>query len=266
MQVFHLHPQGAVHDHQAFRAHIQRMTSAIRDTSRRPRYLQVRERLVERIQSGAWAPGQPIPSEFDIAHEFGVSQGTARMAVAALASENIVVRRQGLGTFVYEHTPGDDLMRFSRLFDTRHQRIDPGAQSGRPVRTAANRRECRELKLAAGSDVLRVARVRLRDGKPFVLERISLPALLFPDLASREKVPAALYELYQKSYGVHVVRAEERLSAVAADRRAAKALGIGVGTPLLRIERIATALVDKPVEWRVSLCYLGDAHYLTRLE
>jgi GntR family transcriptional regulator len=236
------------------------------DRARRPRYLQVREQLVERIQSGSWAPGQPIPSEFDIAHEFGVSQGTARMAVAALAAEKIVVRRQGLGTFVHEHTPEDEQARFSRLFDARHCRIDAGSSSTRPMRARANRTECRELRLAAGSEVLRLTRVRMRDGTPFVLERISLPAMLFPDLASREKVPATLYELYQKSYGVHVVKAEERLSAVAADRLAAKALGVATGTPLLRIERVATALVDKPVEWRVSVCYLADAHYLARLD
>jgi GntR family transcriptional regulator len=114
--------------------------------------------------------------------------------------------------------------------------------------------------------VLRIGRVRLRGGRPFAVERISLPDALFRGLAHRAELPDSLYELYQKSYGVLVVGVEERLTAVVADRPAATALGIAPGTPLLRIERVAVALDGKPVELRVSLCYLADAHYRARLK
>src|SRR5258706_2679685 len=80
-------------------------------------YAQVRERLIERIRSGEWKPGQLIANEFEIAAEFGVSQGTARKAIGDLASEGLVVRRQGRGTFVVEHTPAHVLFRFFNLFD-----------------------------------------------------------------------------------------------------------------------------------------------------
>ncbi|HWE17068.1 MAG TPA: GntR family transcriptional regulator [Hyphomicrobiaceae bacterium] len=242
------------------------MTSSDRDTARHPRYLYVRQRLAERIQSGAWRAGELIPSEFDIAHEFGVSQGTARAAVAALAAERIVARRQGLGTFVYEHTPGEELSRFSCLFDHKQVRINSGSRYGRFVRASADRRERRRLRLGEGSKVLRIGRVRLRGSKPFVVEKISLPDDLFRGLVDRAELPDSLYELYQKAFGVLVVEVEERLSAVTAERSAATALGIAIGTPLLRIERVAVALEDKPVELRVSLCYLADAHYLARLK
>jgi GntR family transcriptional regulator len=221
---------------------------------------------MERIQSGAWAPGQLIPSEFHIAQEFGVSQGTARMAVAALATDNVVVRRQGLGTFVYEHTPEDERGRFVRLFDARQERIEVDARSSRPVRAVANGIERRKLRLGKTAKVFRLSRVRTRNGSPFVVERIILPERLFPRFVRHERLPDTLYELYQKSYGVLVIEAEERLTAVSADRSVAKALGIAAGTPLLRIERLALALQGLPVEWRVSLCHLADAHYLARLK
>jgi GntR family transcriptional regulator len=236
------------------------------DGSRRPRYLHVREQLAERIQSGAWAPGQLIPSEFDIAKRFGVSQGTARIAVTALVAENVVVRRQGLGTFVYEHTREEELERFFRVFNGR-QRVDSESRSWRPVPACANSAECRELDLAPGSRVLRIRRVRLRDGAPFILERISLPEALFPGLAAHDELPDGLYGLYQQSWAVMVVEAEERLTVTLADRTTAKALKIAAGTPLLKIERVALALGGKPVEWRVSLCHLSaEAHYLARLK
>jgi len=83
----------------------------------RPLYAQVRDELIERIRSGVWKPGQLIPNEFDIAAEFGVSQGTARKAIEALASERLVLRRQGRGTFVVEHTPAHVLFRFFNIMD-----------------------------------------------------------------------------------------------------------------------------------------------------
>jgi GntR family transcriptional regulator len=237
------------------------------DGGRRLRYLHVREQLVKRIQSGAWPAGQLIPSEFDIARQFGVSQGTARMAVTALVAENVVTRRQGLGSFVYELTREEELARFSRVFDGERQRVDADSRTWRPVLATSTRVERRELGLAPENRVLRIRRVRMRDGAPFALERISLPEALFPDLAACAELPDTLYGMYQKSCAVMVVEAEERLTAVLADRGAAKALRIAAGRPLLRIERVAFDLQKRPVEWRVSLCNLAaDAHYLARLK
>jgi GntR family transcriptional regulator len=236
------------------------------DESGNPRYLHVREQLVQCIQSGAWAPGQLMPSEFDIARRFGVSQGTARVAVTALVAENIVTRRQGLGTFVYEHTQEGELARYFCLFNGR-KRMDTDIRSWGPVSARASRAECRELNLARGSSVLRIRRVRLRDGVPFALESISLPEALFRNLAARKGLPDTLYGLYQESCVVTVVEAEERLTTLLADRTSAKTLKIAAGTPLLRIERVAFDLRGNPVEWRVSRCHLAaDSHYLARLK
>jgi GntR family transcriptional regulator len=80
-----------------------------------PLYAQVRQLLRERIRSGTWRPGQLLPNEFEIADEFGVSQGTARKALDALAQDGLVVRRQGRGTFVVEHTPAHVMFRLFHL-------------------------------------------------------------------------------------------------------------------------------------------------------
>lgn len=230
----------------------------------RPLYEQVRAALLDRIRSGEWKAGQLIPNEFQIAAEFKVSQGTARKAVAALAAENLVVRRQGRGTYVYEHTPDDILFRFLNLFDDSGTRITPAGRSMRRGAGKANRLERRALGLPEGARVIRIDRIRTRGRGPIITECVVLPETTFPGLGSGPEVPDSFYDVFQKTYGVLVTRTEERLTAVAADAKAASDLGIAVGAPLLRIERTAFTLDERAVEWRVSLCHLVRAHYLAR--
>jgi len=233
-------------------------------TDVRPLYAKVRGELVERIRSGVWKPGQLIPSEFEIAAEFGVSQGTARKAISALAAERLVMRQQGRGTFVVEHTPAHVLFRFFNMFDADGELITPDSVDASATVARANASEAAALRLDAGADVVRIARVRTRRGSPFIRESIALPHQLFPDLAQTPKLPNTLYDLFQKSYGILLVRTEDRLSAAAADPDTAAALGLAAGAPLLRIERLAFGLDARPIEWRVSLCHLQAGYYLAR--
>ena len=59
--------------------------------------------MIQRVVSGDWKPGELLPSEMKLAVEYHVSQGTVRKALDELTAENVVVRRQGRGTFVAEH-------------------------------------------------------------------------------------------------------------------------------------------------------------------
>jgi len=68
-----------------------------------PLYQQIKVLILQSLQSGEWKPGDVIPSEMDLAARFRVSQGTVRKAIDELAAENLVVRRQGKGTFVATH-------------------------------------------------------------------------------------------------------------------------------------------------------------------
>lgn len=234
-------------------------------SDKRPLYARVYAELVERIRSGRWKPGQLIPNEFEIAAEFGVSQGTARKAISELAAEQLVMRRQGRGTFVVEHTPANVLFRFFNMFDETGKPLIPDSRDSRCSLVARPSSEERAaLGLGKDEGVIRIARTRMRDDRPFIVETITLPAAPFPGLADRTDVPNTLYDLFQKVYGVLLTRTADRLSAVAADAPTAATLGVLEGHPLLRIDRIAYALDDQPIEWRVSLCRLEAGYYLAR--
>ncbi|MCB1511414.1 MAG: GntR family transcriptional regulator [Hyphomicrobiaceae bacterium] len=227
----------------------------------RPLYAQVRDALKQDIQEGAWKPGDMLPSEFELAAAYGVSQGTVRKALDALTREHVLVRRQGIGTFVSAHTPADVLFRFFQFRDTHGERVIP---ESRPIRTSlgkATRAERDKLGLTEGATVIRHVRIRLSGGHPFIYETIVLPEAIFPGLGAETALPNTLYDKFQSDYGVTVATAHEQLATAAAAGRAAASLGVPAGTPLLRIDRRTVALDGRVIEWRLSLCHLDGLHY-----
>jgi GntR family transcriptional regulator len=234
----------------------------------RPLYGQVKDLMIQRLVSGEWRPGALLPSENRLAETFMVSQGTVRKALDELAAENLVVRRQGKGTFVATHTAHRALFHFFHLVDQDDHRQLPDSQLLSSVRKSATPQERTNLGLVAGAGVIRVRRVRLLNGHPTIIEKIVVSSDVFPGLgqSSGNALPNSLYQLYEEKYGVIIHRAIEHLRAVKATRQDAKALGIAPDLPLLEIDRIALSLDRRPVEWRVSRCDTRYHDYLSILD
>lgn len=230
-----------------------------------PLYAQVKTLITDRLIAGRWRAGEMLPSEFQLADEFGVSQGTVRKALDALAADNVVVRRQGRGTFVAEHDDHRALFHFFHLVGPDGERRLPESRLISVRKGLAGRMEAGRLGIGRGTPVIRIRRVRLLDGRPVIAETIAVPQKLFPDLADLDEVPNTLYDLYERRYGITVARAVERLAAVAADDRDAKLLEVDPATPLLEIDRTARALDGSVVEWRISRCLSTTHHYRVEL-
>jgi GntR family transcriptional regulator len=229
-----------------------------------PLYAQVKAQLIERIQSGDWKPGELIPNEFVLAKDLGVSQGTVRKALGEMTAEKLLLRRQGRGTFVAQHTPESTMFRFFNFYDENGGHVAPETIWVRSRSGVAKPGERLKLWLESGDRVVRISRLRGRDGRPFAYEEICVPEALFPGLADCE-IPNTLYDHFQRNYGVTVTGGEEKLTAVAAPEQQAGHLDVAVGAPLLQLDRQTFSLDGRPVEWRLSLCALANAHYLVRL-
>lgn len=233
-----------------------------------PLWRQIRALMVRELESGAWKPGEAIPSELELAARYRVSQGTARRAIDALADENLVVRRQGKGTFVATHTEERVSMpRFLRM--RRDDGVDeyPASRLIDVRRAKAGAEAARQLDLKPGEGVLVLRRVLELGGAPVVLDEITLPAALFRGLtkARAEAYRGSMYGFFETGFGVRMLKARERLKAIAADPASAALLGVEPGTPLLAVERVTTTYGDRPVELRRGLCATGRCHYLNVL-
>ena len=227
----------------------------------RPLYRQVYDYLVRQIATGVWRPAEALPSEQDLAVELGVSQGTVRKALDVVAAEKLVERRQGKGTYVAEQTQERALFRFFRWAYPGGQRAIPTSMGETVKRRSSTSDEQKKLHLRENAKVIEISRRRLIDGKPAIVETIVVPVTLFPDLDKRVPLPNTLYSLYQSAYGINIVAVEEEVRAELVRKDDAKKLNLPVGSPLLRIDRIAIALDGSRVELRVSRCNNRDLVY-----
>ncbi len=227
-----------------------------------PLYRQIKARLVRELQGGVWKPAEAIPSEHELAQRFKVSQGTVRKAVDELAAEHLLVRRQGKGTFVATHAEQTVQYRFLRLTPDAGDSLPMDRRLLDCIRLRAPSDVARALALKAGAAVLRVRRVLLTQ-RPVVFDEIWLPAHLFKGL-NAERLAAyegPLYGLFEAEFGVRMVRAEEKIRAVAADADTAAVLALAPQTPLLCVERLSFTYADSPVELRRGLYDTRHHHY-----
>ncbi len=158
-----------------------------------PLYQQIKGLILQSLQSGEWKPGEAIPSEMDLAARYRVSQGTVRKAIDELSAENLVVRRQGKGTFVATHAEQHVQYRFLKL-----QPDNGSVQSEGPAqrtiidckRSRASADVARALSLRSGDPVLQVRRVLSFANVATILEDLWLPgSLQRTDRRALEQLP-----------------------------------------------------------------------------
>jgi GntR family transcriptional regulator len=230
-----------------------------------PLYQQIKGLILQSLQAGEWKPGEAIPSEMELAARFRVSQGTVRKAIDELAAENLVVRRQGKGTFVSTHAEQQVRYRFLKLVpDSDRDEIGPATRSVldcRRVRASAE--VARALQLRTGDAVVQVRRVLAFGGVPTILEDLWLPGNAFKGLTAEQMAghQGPTYALFELAFGVRMVRAEEKIRAVAADAQQANLLAVAPGAPLLSVERLSYTYNDVPMELRRGLYRTDTRHY-----
>jgi len=232
-----------------------------------PLYRQIKNLILQGLASGEWRPGEAIPSEAELAVRFNVSQGTVRKAIDEMAAENLVVRKQGKGTYVASHNDPRAFFRFLRVVPNEGGVAVPQSVPLECWRAKAGQEAARILEIPLGASINIVRRLLRFDTKPVVLDEIYLPGEVFQGLTLEvlQDNQDSLYTLFETRFGVRMIRAEERIRAVAADRASAELLTVEEGSPLLSVERVTYTYGDKPVEWRRGLYSTAEHYYLNEL-
>jgi GntR family transcriptional regulator len=227
-------------------------------TERQPKYLRIYTELRDRIIGGQWPAGSSLPSQRELADEFGVSMMTLRQALQLLADEGLVGTRHGLGTYVAPRFAHD-------LGHLRSFASDLAAQ-GAEVTTrlldaaALAPPEAVGARLGGPAEVLRLRRLRLVGGRPVILQTSFLPVPLPGGVDPRDLVgpgdhgpghPAdggdpGLYTLLADR-GLAVARATETITPTVLGAADARDLGRPAGSPALLSHRISFTAAGDPV-------------------
>lgn len=232
-----------------------------------PLYRVAKRVLLQAIESGDCAPGSALPSESVLAAALGISIGTLRHAVDELVAEHILIRRQGRGTYVATHNADRTLFQFFHVERSDGQRDVPRVELIGFERVRLDDDAATALMARPGDAAIQIDNRVSLQGRAVVHDRLTLPAALFKGLTEkrvRERT-STIYHLYQTEFGITVLRTQERLRAVAADRTAARMLGVAPGAPMLQVRRTALTFNDRPVEYRVSTIHSANHEYVNRV-
>jgi GntR family transcriptional regulator len=230
-----------------------------------PLYQQIKGLILQSLQASEWKPGESIPSEMELASRYRVSQGTVRKAIDELASEHLLIRKQGKGTFVATHAEHQVQYRFLKLVPDQGDLNTEGPAQRHIVdckRLRATAEIARALALRSGDTVLQVRRVLSFANVPTILEDLWLPGAPFKGLTAERLsgYNGPMYALFETEFGVRMVRADEKIRAVLPDKTQRELLHLSTHTPLLSVERIAYTYNDTPMELRRGF-YRTDTHH-----
>jgi GntR family transcriptional regulator len=237
------------------------------DAAGAPLYRLAKRALLAAIEAGRWTAGDTLPSEAALAEALGISIGTLRHAVDELVAERILVRRQGRGTYVAGHSTERFVFQFFHVERSDGVRDAPQVELLAFERGRLDDEAAAALSRPPGDAAISVENRLSLQGRPVVYDRIVLPAALYRGLTEKRlrDRPSTIYHLYQTAFGITVLRATERVRAVAADRAASRVLGVAPGSAVLQVRRTALSFHDKPVEYRVSTITTAQHDYVSTL-
>jgi GntR family transcriptional regulator len=225
-----------------------------------PAYQRIQSVIRKRIDSGQLQPGDPVPSERDLAKIHQVSLMTARHALASLEREGIVERRRGVGTFV-----APPKIHFNKLMSYTEQMAARTLSAGARVLFAKvvdhENEAAARLSLPPTTAIIKLERLRHAANEPFALETCYLNAAEFPNLLDEPLSRESLFAVLERDYNVQLGYADEEVDATAADPRIAELLAIPRREPLLRIRQVIYSTKGKAILYVLGF-YRSDRHNL----
>jgi DNA-binding GntR family transcriptional regulator len=226
-----------------------------------PVYRQIALILRERVGS-IWRPGDELPSEGDLAEEFGVNRNTLRRAIGLLVDEGVLERRRGIKLRVLR-LPGLDEPKLeadpTQLFRMRrgnHFKV----LRFEVLRVGAEAAQL--LDLDVGTEAYRIERLLLNGDDVLAYLVVYVPLDIGKALRRLDLTRNTITSLLYATLGVRTRRIRQTIEAALADAPVAAALEMAAGGATLRCRYVITAENDRPVQ-AATYYYRGDRFRLT---
>jgi GntR family transcriptional regulator len=219
----------------------------------------VRGRLLELIDHGD--EGVALPSERQLAHDWGVARMTLRRALDDLATAGFVVREHGRGNFVARPKLTRRLAMTSFSQEMRNRGLVPGSVTLEFRRLPAGPRQARTLRIPVNTSIVRFTRLRTADGDPIGLETTWVADDVVPGLAPAD-LDGSWYDLLAGRYGIPILTGRTTIEPTLLDEQDATLLHTEPGRPAFRLDVVTFGANGRVVECGTDI-FRGDRFQLT---
>ena len=233
--------------------------------SKTPLWLQIRNELYNCLYRDELRPGQLIPNEKTLVQLFDVSIGTIRKAVGVLEKEGFLIRKQGLGTFVFQHDKSSFLFEYFHFaLNGSNKKQSPNVEFISFATKKATKLEAKEFGIPTGSPVFQIYNKLGLNKKFYIIDKIVIPQSKFPGLTEEifKGRGNTVYNLYQNKFNIFITNCSEKLKAISPDEKISKLLNIPLNEPILKIDRVGQTYNNETIELRTSFVHTTDIDYI----
>jgi GntR family transcriptional regulator len=231
-----------------------------------PLYAVVESQIAADISGGQFPVGSQLPTEEQLIQRYAVSRTTVRKAIQNLMARGLIEIRRGTGTFVTQPKITQDLTEltgFVEDMDALGHCASARLVDRRVI--AADTTVAQHLRIAVGTKVMRIQRVRIANKIGISFDETYLPLHIGEKIVKHDLELNPIFALLEERYSIPLVEADYNLEAVSATCDVASALSVEVGSPIFLIERTSYTVGNQPVDYE-KLHYRGDSiRFKTRL-
>jgi GntR family transcriptional regulator len=201
---------------------------------RRPLYQQIAQKILEMIRE--LAPGSFLPSEPALAKQLGISRATLREAMRGIEDQGLIVRRQGIGTYVAR--PGQAIeagLEVMESIESMAKRLGLNAEMRRlrVDERLAEDEEAALLQIAPHTAVLEISRIMLVADRPVAYLVDILPHGLLSRSVVEGAFSGSIFDLLLQRGWPRLAYTRTNLTALAATHQLALSLQVRRGAPLI---------------------------------
>jgi GntR family transcriptional regulator len=225
-----------------------------------PKYFQISQKIISRIQRGDLAADALVPSENEIIEKYRVSNTTARKALHELEKAGWVTRVKGRGTFVRNLKVARAV---TRIFGFTKNMIEAGRKPatrliGFHLRKGDHSQTVNGREYTLKGPYCEIERIRYADGIPMMREIRYLSLRFCPDI-HRQNLEGSLYDIFERIYGLHLVEINQMVSAVLLKSEWLETFEIEEPMPAFQVEGVSFCGKDMIIEMEESI-YRGDMY------
>ncbi|NGP45539.1 GntR family transcriptional regulator [Bacillaceae bacterium SIJ1] len=221
----------------------------------KPSYLRISEQLDQYIKDGIFKKGEKLPSEIEMASNFGVSRETFRSAVKVLEREGKLFVKHGAGTFVVNPLPNieNNIETLQSITDMiQSAGLKEGEKRESISLEPCNQEWADKLCLSEGTPVIVNKRTRMAEDVPVVVSINIIPEQFVGEEFIQQEELGSLFQYFEEQRGIYISRTDVELNVPLHTDRNCQKLLVYPETTVLMLKQLHYDILNEPLMYSMD--------------